>query len=30
MNTILKLRNGKNLSDPHESRVEKNPKKGVG
>ena len=29
MNVISKLRNGKNLSDPYELSIEKNPKKGV-
>ena len=29
MNAISKLRNGKNLSDPYESRLDKDPKKGV-
>ena len=29
MNAISKLRNGKNLSDPYESRIDKDPKKGV-
>ena len=29
MNVVSKLRNGKNLSDPYESRIDKDPKKGV-
>ena len=29
MNIFSKLRSGKNLSDPYESRIDKEPKKGV-